>query len=382
MSGTSADGIDAALVDVRGGNKQLQVELLAFALSPYPKTLQKTLIALASGSSFSIEQFCRLNFSLGERFSDAVIALARQAKIPLSEIDLIGSHGQTVQHLPKANKHGKKITGATLQIGEPSVIAERTGITTIADFRARDMAAGGEGAPLAPYFHYHLLHHKKKSRVILNLGGISNMTYLKAGASIEQTLAFDMGPANMLIDGLVSFLTKGRKAFDREGAMAKKGQVSEKLLAQLMRHPFIKKRPPKSTGREVFGSKMVEKILKSDHALKLTANDLLATVTAYSVSSIVKNIEIFVLKKGLLQEVVVGGGGVKNPVLMQGLKAALSPIPVLSFEDVGHDSRAIEAMTFAVLAYQSWHHRPTNIPSVTGAAHALVLGKIIPGRLS
>lgn len=380
MSGTSADGIDAALVDVRGGSKSLQVKLLAFGIYPYPKSLQKTLIDLASGSSFSIEQFCRLNFSLGERFSDAVIALAHQAKMSLSEIDLIGSHGQTVQHLPKPRGRSKNIRGSTLQIAEPSVIAERTGITTIADFRPRDMAAGGEGAPLTPYLHYHLLQHKKKSRAIINLGGISNITYLKAGASLEQCVAFDMGPANMLMDGLVSVLSKGKKFFDLNGTMAKKGEVSDLLLSKLMVHPFIKKRPPKSTGREVFGGKMVEKMLEDGHVLKLSNNDLLATAMAYTVASIAKNIQAFILKKGKLHEVIMGGGGVKNPVLTQALQQALHPIPVLSFEDFGHDSRAIEAMTFAVLAYQTWHKRPTNVPSVSGASRSVVLGKIIPGE--
>lgn len=382
MSGTSADGIDAALVDVRGGKTRLRVKLLAFGISSYPKSLQKILIDLASGSSFSIDHFCRLNFSLGERFSDAVIALAKQAKMPLSEIDLVGSHGQTVQHLPKTDGRGKNAIASTLQIGEPSVIAERTGITTIADFRPGDMAAGGEGAPLTPYLHYHLLQHRKKSRAVINLGGISNITYLKAGASLEQVVAFDMGPANMLMDGLVSFLSKGKKSFDCNGAMAKKGCVSEVLLAKLMRHPFIKKRPPKSTGREVFGGRMIATILEDGRALKLTNNDLFATTTAYTVASIAKNIQAFILKKGALDEVIIGGGGVRNPVLMESLVKALHPIPVLRFEEVGHDSRAIEAMTFAVLAYQTWHKRPTNIPSVTGARHPVILGKIIPGRRS
>jgi len=377
MSGTSADGIDAALVDVQGGSKRLQVKLLAFGIYPYPKSLQKTILDLASTSSFLIDHFCALNFSLAERFSDAVMSLADEAKTPLSKIDLVGSHGQTVRHLPKPSGPRKHMTGSTLQIGEPSVIAERTGITTVADFRPRDMASGGEGAPLTPYLHYHLLQHKKKSRAVINLGGISNITYLKAGASLEQTLAFDMGPANMLLDGLVSVLSNGKKSFDRNGAMAKKGKVSEVLLSKLMRHPFIKKRPPKSTGREVFGGKVVEKILEDGRVLKLTNDDLLATATAYTVASIAKNIQAFILKIGGLDEVIVGGGGVLNPVLMEGLAQALQPIPVLRFEDVGHDSRAIEAMTFAVLAYQTWHKRPTNIPAVTGARHPVVLGKII-----
>lgn len=379
MSGTSADGIDAALIEVRGGPKRLFIHLLAFDLYPYPKPLQKTLIDLASGTGFSIERLCHLNFALAEQFSNAVIALARQAGTPLSEVNLVGSHGQTVQHLPEPSGHGENGIRSTLQIGEPSVIAERTGITTIADFRPRDMAAGGQGAPLAPYLHFHLLSHKKKSRAVINLGGISNVTYLKANAPIEETIAFDMGPANMLLDGLVSVLSQGKRAFDRNGSMAKKGQVSGQLLSQLMRHPFIKKHPPKSTGREVFGAKMVQKILEEGRSLNLSNNDLLATATAYTVSSVTENIHRFILEKGGLHEVIVGGGGVHNPVLMQGLSHSLAPLPVLSFEALGHDSRAIEAMTFAVLAYQSWHNRPANIPAVTGARHSVILGKIIPG---
>ena len=379
MSGTSSDGVDAALIDVRGGESRLQVKRLAFASYAYPRSLQKRLITLASNHPLPVSTLCHLNFEIAEYFADATIQLAKQAGVPRSEIQLIGSHGQTVHHLPTSRRSGKTMLGSTLQLGEPSIIAERTGITTIADFRPRDIAAGGEGAPLTPYLHYHLFRSKKKSRAIINIGGISNVTVLRAGAKIDQTIAFDMGPGNMLIDALVSTFSNNRKAFDQNGAMAKKGKVCTDLLSDLLRHPFFKRTPPKSTGREMFGQIMVDKILKKSEALGLSPNDAIATVTAYTAESIAFNFKEFILKNENLDEVIVGGGGICNPVLMARLAEALAPVPVLTFEDIGHHSRAIEAMTFAVLAYQTWHHRPSNIPSVTGARYPVVLGKIIPG---
>ncbi len=380
MSGTSADGVDAALLDIRGGVRKLQFKLEAFNIYPYPLSLQKELIQVASGHPVSIERICHLNFLIGEYFSDAVMRLADESKIDLRDVSLIGSHGQTVQHLPNPVRHGKKRITSTLQIGEPSVIAERTGITTIADFRPRDMAAGGEGAPLTPYLHYHLLKSRKTSRAVINLGGISNVTYLRAGGSLEDTLAFDMGPANMLIDALVTRLTHSRKRFDQNGAMAARGKVHAEYYAQLLRHPFFKKRPPKSTGREMFGAKMVDDLLNQQRVLGLSRDDLIATVTAFTAGAIEMNLSRFLLKDGPLDEIVVGGGGVQNPVLMTFLRDVMAPIPVFTYEKLGLDSRAIEAMTFAVLAYQTWFRRETNIPSVTGARYPVILGKIVPGR--
>jgi len=298
----------------------------------------------------------------------------------LTDVKLIGSHGQTVHHLPIPRRSGKWSVRSTLQIGEPSVIAERTGVTTISDFRARDVAAGGEGAPLTPYFHFHLLRSRRKSRAVINIGGISNITYLKAGAAIEETIAFDMGPGNMLIDGLVVVLSEGKKRFDRSGSMAKQGEVDHTLLSDLLQHPFLKKQPPKSTGREIFGDKMVEDMLQKGSILGLSFNDIIATATAFTAETIAMNINKFILKKGHLDEVIVGGGGVHNPVLMKALHKLLSPLPVLTFEEIGFDSRAIEAMTFALLAYQTWHGRPTNIPGVSGAYRSVILGKVVPGR--
>ncbi|MFQ5579794.1 MAG: anhydro-N-acetylmuramic acid kinase [Nitrospiria bacterium] len=378
MSGTSTDGVDVALVDIQRRRSRLQIKLLAFNVYPYSGSIQKRLIGLASGHPFPVALLCHLNATIGECFADAVIQLARGADVSLSDIDLIGSHGQTVQHLPNPKKEGKWQVRSTLQIGEPAIIAERTGIPTVADFRPQDMAAGGEGAPLTPYLHYLLFGGRRKSLAIINIGGISNVTYLKADAGMEETVAFDMGPGNMLIDGLVSQLTQNRRSIDRDGLWARKGKIQPKLLSELMRHPFIKKHPPKSTGREVFGASFVEKILKSGNKRKIERADLVATVTAFTVSAISDNIRRFILKAGPLNEVIVGGGGAYNPVLMEGLQKALSPVSVKTFEAVGHESRAIEAMTFAVLAYQTWHRQPTNIPAVTGASHPVLLGKIIP----
>lgn len=376
ISGTSSDGVDAALVEIGRGSRRPRMKLIAFDVYSYPKPVRKKLINLASGLPRSVAEICHLNFYIGEKFADAAIRISEKAGISLSQIGLIGSHGQTVHHLPVPKREGGYAIRSTLQIGEPSVIAERTGITTIADFRPRDMAAGGEGAPLTPYLHHHLFSDSKRSRAIINIGGISNVTYLRAGAPIDETIAFDMGPGNMLIDGLVHAVTLGKKEIDREGKMGGRGTVDPGLLSELMRHPFIRRKPPKSTGREVFGREIIDSILKSK---KMLPDDLVATATAFTAAAISENIRRFVLEKGGLDEVIVGGGGVRNPVLMARLAESLAPIPVMPFEAVGHESRAIEAMTFALFAYQTYHGRPTNIPSVTGARRPVVLGKIVPG---
>ena len=386
MSGTSSDGVDAALVEIKEipspcDEGRIEIKLLAFEIDPYPKSLQKQCIDIASGLPHTAATICHLNFVIGERFAEAVIKLAAKTETDLSEVALIGSHGQTIQHRPLPRRVSKKAIRSTLQIGEAAVIAERCGITTISDFRTRDMAAGGEGAPLTPYLHYHLFHHPKISTAMINLGGISNITYLKAGAKLNETLAFDMGPGNILIDALVTRLTKSRKRFDLNGLMANRGNVHSILLSELMQHPFLKKRPPKSTGRESFGQEEVEALIESGKRLQLSADDLVASTTAFTAHSIAQSIERFILKKrGKIDRVFVGGGGVCNPVLMKMLEDAISPIPVSPCETVGHDSRAIEAMTFALLAYQCWHKRPANIPAVTGASHPVILGKIVPGK--
>ncbi len=368
MSGTSADGIDAAVVDIADRG----IRLLAFDVFPYPRVLQKKIVAIATGLPCHVAVLCRLNFDLGERFADAVIRIAKQADLPLSRIGLIGSHGQTIQHLPGPTR------SATLQIGEPSVIAERTGITTIADFRPRDVAAGGEGAPLTPYLHARLFSHPRRSRAVINIGGISNITWLQAGGAMDATVGFDMGPGNMVMDGLVQRLTHGRQRYDRDGKMARRGKVHPALLSEWMRHPFIRKKPPKSTGRERFGDPFIARALERGGRMGIEGPDLVATATALTAAAIHENIRRHL--PALPDEVIVGGGGACNPALMRQLSERLHPIPVMTFEMLGHRSRAIEAMTFALLAYETWHRRPANIPAVTGARLPVVLGKIVPGR--
>jgi anhydro-N-acetylmuramic acid kinase len=374
ISGTSSDGIDAALVEI--DRRRDRIRLIHFDIYPYPKKLQQDLISLASGNPQSVANLCHLNFYLGERFADAAIQISKKAGIPLSAIGLIGSHGQTVHHLPVPKKTGKWQIRSTLQIGEPSVIAERTGVTTVADFRPRDMAAYGEGAPLTPLLHYHLFSHQKISRAIVNIGGISNVTYLIANGKKEDVRAFDMGPGNMIIDGLVRMLTN--KKMDLNGNIARRGKVITPLISKLMRHPFIRKNPPKSTGREVFGHLMISALVAEKK--HFSSEDLIATATAFTASSIAFNIKNFILEHSPLDEIVIGGGGVRNLFLMESIAKNLSPILVSPFERLGFDSRAIEAITFALLGYYTLHNKPSNLPSVTGANGLRLLGKIVPGR--
>jgi len=265
---------------------------------------------------------------------------------------------------------------STLQIAEPAVIAERTGITTVANFRPRDLAAGGQGAPLTPYAHSVLLRDKKKSRLVVNLGGISNVTYLPAGKGLDMIAAFDTGPGNMVMDGLVQRLTKGKVTMDRGGKLAARGKVAVGLLATLLAHPYLKRQPPKSTGREEFGEALVEKILAAQKTHRLKAEDVLATCSLFTAITIGSARRWL---GGPVDEVLVGGGGVRNRSLMSNLSSVFSPVPVRTFDAVGWPSKAFEAVAFAVLAYQTFHGECANVPAVTGASHPVVLGTIVPG---
>lgn len=376
MSGTSGDGVDAALVDIRGSGHDLKVKPLAFVACPYPAGLQQLVLAVSARGTVS--EICHLNVVLGEWFAKAALRVIKQAGLEPAKIDLIGSHGQTIHHLPNAVEEPDiGCVRSTLQIAEPAVIAERTGIATVANFRPRDMAAGGEGAPLTPYVHYILLRDKKRSRLIVNLGGISNVTYLPAGKGLDAILAFDTGPGNMVMDGLIRRLTKGRDTMDRGGKLAAKGKVAIGLLAKLLAHPYLKRNPPKSTGREEFGDPFVEQILAAQKAHRLKSEDVLATcslLTAITLGSARRWLG------GPVDEVLVGGGGVRNRTLMSNLSSVFSPVPVRTFEAAGWQSKAFEAVAFAVLAYQTFHGECANVPSVTGATHPVVLGTIAPGR--
>ncbi|MHC4534900.1 MAG: anhydro-N-acetylmuramic acid kinase [Planctomycetota bacterium] len=372
MSGTSLDGVDVGVVDI---TKQ-KVNLLVFDVYPYPDALRSEILSLCNIESARLDNVCHYNFVLGEIFADAIIKLCSQSDISLNSIDLIGSHGQTIYHNPRGKRYSKKTIRSTLQIGEPSVIAHRTGITTVADFRPRDMAAGGEGAPLAPYADYILFGRNRSSRAVQNIGGIANVTFLPRGCKKDEIIAFDTGPGNMVIDGLVRLTSDGRRRFDSNGKMADRGTVNKKLLNEMLRHSFLKQPPPKSTGREEFGTSFAKKIYKQAAEKGITDSDLVATVTAFTAKSIAQAYRKFL--PALPEEVILCGGGSRNNTLVEMLRRELPDTKMLSTDDFGISVDAKEAVSFAVLAWATIKGLTNNVPGVTGAERPVIMGKIIP----
>jgi anhydro-N-acetylmuramic acid kinase len=364
MSGTSADGIDAALVRIRGHGLATRIEALAHRTTPYPPGLREAVLAAADGS---VAALCNLNFVLGARFADAAKALVDEAGVA---IDLVGSHGQTVCHIPR--RMGE--VGSTLQIGEGDVIAERLQVPVVSGFRTRDIAAGGEGAPLSAYVDYLLYRRDGPPRALLNLGGIANVTIVTP--AIEDVFAFDTGPANMPLDETVRVLTQGAEAYDRDGRMAAKGRVDEILLHRLLEHPYLTLPPPKTTGRETFGRSFVLPLLEAKGANR--GVDVLATLTAFTAHSIRKAFEDHVFPRARPTEILVSGGGVHNLTLRSHLDRLFGRIPVVSLGDRGLDPDAKEACIFAILANETIHGVPNNVPGATGARWPAVLGKISP----
>ena len=375
MSGTSADGVDAALVEV--GRLESGVRLIGFAGLPYPRELRKEILEVSEARSVNVERICRLHVILGEWFARSAFEVCRTAGVAMSGVDLIGSHGQTVHHLPDAYSGFGVTTRSSFQIADPSVIAERTGVTTVADFRARDMAAGGQGAPLVPVVDYLLFRSESEGRVLLNIGGISNVTVLPAGCCADDVMAFDTGPGNMLMDALAGVITGGRLACDENGLYAASGNVSDSLLAELMRHPFLKETPPKSTGREAFGATLVRDVLAWRG--RLSGEDLVATATAFTARSIADALTRFVLPVVPVARMVVSGGGARNPVLMEMLRGALPCVDICESDALGVPSEAKEAIAFAVLANATVEGRTGNLPAATGASGSVVLGVVAPG---
>lgn len=379
-SGTSVDGIDAALTDITGRGSRAKIRLITYRTLAYPRGVRERVLALQSDSTDTLVELCRLNAYLGELFADAAIKLAKAAGVPLRRVALIGSHGQTVAHQPAPIREGRFRVASTLQIGEPSVIAERTGVTTVADFRPRDLAAGGQGAPLTALIHHRCFAHARRDRLVVNLGGITNVTWIPAGqiADVHAVTAFDTGPGNMLIDGLADRFTRGRDTMDRGGRMAASGAVHDRLLASLLAHPFLAKRPPKTTGRETFGRALVDRVVSDARRLRVAPRDAMATATAFTARTIADAYARFLRARNPALDVIVGGGGVFNATLMAELRRAFPSGRVESMAAHGVDPKAIEAMAFALLAYLTFHREPDNVPSATGANRAVVLGKIIP----
>jgi anhydro-N-acetylmuramic acid kinase len=372
MSGTSVDGVDAVLLRVRGSGVQTTYKQLAFIAQPYPKVVRQAIIRNSIAGSSSVEGITRLNFLLGELFADAAARVAKSAGYRLSDVDLIGSHGQTIHHLPNVWRFAGKRIRATLQIGDPSVIAKRTGVLTVGDFRGGDVALGGQGAPLVPYLDFLLFRSLTKARGLLNIGGIANITILPRNCRLEDIQAFDTGPGNMVVDAVMNRLY--HKTYDRNGKLAIRGRTSDSLLRRLADHPFVKKEPPKSTGREEFGEEFVKKILRFGSSL--ARQDLLATVAELTAYCVYENYVRFIEKKVKLDELVVSGGGAQNRAIMAALQKYFRPVLVKAIEEYGVSSEAKEAICFALLANETISGNPGNVPTVTGAKKRTLLGKI------
>lgn len=359
MSGTSLDGIDVAIVDIRGK----RIRPLAFRSTPYPKAVREALLGVSNTMTHTAT-IARLHFLLGELYADAVKTASRRHKPAL-----IGLHGQTIFHEGAPIEYLGRRVASTLQIGEAAVVAERTSIRTISNFRERDVAAGGQGAPLVPYVDYLLFRHARRARVALNIGGIANITVIPAGAKPDDVIAFDTGPGNMVIDALAAHHTEGRQRYDRNGSIARSGSVHERLLEAMLSDPYFKLKPPKSTGRERFGPDFVNGII----ATGIPLPDLIATATEFTAQSIA-----LAIGRVDPKEVIAAGGGVHNRQTMLRLAELLPRASVTTSADFGIDPDAKEAIAFAVLAYEFVHGRAANLPTATGARRAVPLGKSSP----
>jgi len=394
ISGTSMDGIDAALVRISGPATQPRVRLVAFATLNYSAPVRQTILRIATGEASTAGEISQLNFLLGELFAEAALRVCKKARISPSRLAAVGSHGQTIYHQGVPTREGARSITSTLQIAEPSVIAERTGVPVVADFRTADMAAGGQGAPLVPMVDYLLLPDARKGTVALNIGGIANFTVIPAGAKAVQVFGFDTGPGNMVIDGLVRHFTRGQKAYDAGGRWAAKGRALEPLLDEMLRLPFFSQPPPKSAGREQFGQDFIRQFfldrISSDSAIgkrRLTrqignrqssiVNDLLRTATELTARTIADALERFVLGKLAMHRLIISGGGAHNRLLVVRLAELLPNLRVHRSDEFGLDVDAKEAIAFAVLADRTMHGLPGNLPTVTGAGHPVVLGKIV-----
>jgi anhydro-N-acetylmuramic acid kinase len=376
MSGTSADGIDVALARISGAPPHLDAKLLGHTSSKVPAALRNEILRVAEQHPIAAGEVSQLNFRLGELFAEAALAACRKFLVSPKRIGLIGSHGQTIFHQGKPAPYLGRPTASTLQIAEPSVIAARSGITTVGDFRPADIALGGQGAPLVPYADYLLHRHEKLGRVSLNLGGIANVTVIPASAKPEQIFAFDTGPANMLIDALVSHFSHGRQRYDKDARIARTGRSLPALVDQLMRDPYLKLSPPKSTGREYYGHAYVKTVLALGKKHHAKPADLVHAATIFTALSVIDALNRFVLPKTKIQQLIVSGGGARNPLMLAQLSAALVPIEVVPSSRLGVPEDAKEAFAFALLAYESFHRRSSNLPSATGADGPAILGKI------
>ncbi len=375
MSGTSADGVDVAICDIHGEPGKMHAQLLHGATFAYQADLRRRILACCDPVESNVTEIAALHVDLAEVFAESALTVIQQNGMTPQQVDLIGSHGQTIWHnvLP---------TGAvdvSLQVVEAAVITERTGITTISNFRARDIAAGGQGAPLTGYVDWLLLRHPTHWRAVQNIGGMGNVTFLPPlNNSSAQPIAFDTGPGNALLDVAVEDLTAGASIYDRDGELARQGRVNEDWLEELLQHPYYQRDYPKTTGRETFGTAAALELVTMAKRRGLTDVEIIATLTALTATNIADAYQRFA--PATIEEVILGGGGRHNPAIVDMLRQLLAPAKVMPHEDIGLYSDFKEALVFALLAYETWHGRQSTLPTLTGAAHASILGQITPGR--
>ncbi|RAT97082.1 anhydro-N-acetylmuramic acid kinase [Brevibacillus sp. Leaf182] len=383
MSGTSLDGIDAALVAIRT-DEQGEIEkvtLRDFFYMPYSDDLREWVMNLCSVETARVDQLTAVHYGLSEWYAYAVQQLMQKAGVTTAEVDAVCMHGQTIWHIagrtPFPGPQGITEVRASLQIGELSTLAERTGIPVVGNFRARDLAADGEGAPLVPYADYILFRHPQKGRLLQNIGGIANVTLLPASAAIDQVVAFDTGPGNMIMDQIVQLMTNGQMRYDEGGKLAAGGTVSSVLLEKWLQDPYYQIKPPKSTGREVYGKAFAQELFRDANQLGISQADLLATVTALTATTIANAYVQFVLPTTKVEEVIVSGGGAHNQTLLAMLQRQLPVgMTVMTAQQFGMPDDAKEAVAFAILGHETLMGRPSNVPSVTGAKRAVPLGNI------
>ena len=372
MSGTSVDGIDAAIAEIEGSGTGMKMRQIDFITVPFPEGFKELVIRNSLTGTSDVADIARLNFLIAQLYADAVRRLCNHAGVKTQDVDLIGSHGQTIHHLPRAERMFGKDVSATLQIGDPSVLAKLTGIATVGDFRVGDIALGGQGAPLVPYFDYILFRSNGKSRSLLNIGGISNITYLPKGCGTQDVLAFDTGPGNMIVDRLMKKMFN--KDFDEGGAIAIAGTIQGDMIDWLMTDTFVRMAPPKSTGRERYGDPFVTSLLEKYGGRRI--EDIIATVSEFTAVSVYTNYLLFLKTKGGIDELFVSGGGAHNRYILDSLRNHFGGVSVAAAEDIGVSSDAKEALCFAVLANELISGNPANLPSVTGASKETLIGKI------
>jgi anhydro-N-acetylmuramic acid kinase len=377
MSGTSADGIDAALVDVSGRNQRIRARLIAFEYIPHNDEVRQAILTLCDPQLGRIPELTSLHALLGERFAEAAKKAAESGGVHLSGVVAIASHGQTVWHQPENMQIAGDAGRGTLQIGNPAVIAAKTGCTVISDFRSADMAAGGQGAPLVPFADWALFTSGRESRAVQNIGGIANVTHLPPSAALDQVTAFDSGPGNMVIDGVVRALTEGNRQFDEGGERAARGEVDVQLLARLLEHPYFERNPPKTTGREEFGEQYVSRVMADAKRRRLSEDGLIATVTALTAESIARSYRRW-MSGDIPRTIILGGGGAHNHTLVRMLRQRLPQSKFLTHAYFGIPDDAKEAIAFAILGCQTLKGRPSNVPNATGARYPAILGSITP----